>query len=128
VAVNFNAVVQAVDLIGGIELEITEEERNWINGYQVENTQVTGATYIPLEASGYQHLNGNQTLAYCRIRYTEGYDFKRTERQRLVLQKIFEKAKSMGVPTLLSLADTLLPSISTSLNTAEMIGLSRKSS
>ena len=123
VAVNFNAVVQAVDLLGGIDLEITEEELQWLNGYQVENSQVTGAAYEPLPAAGYQHLNGNQTLAYCRIRYTDGYDFKRTERQRLVLEKIFEKAKSMGVTTLLSLADTLLPSISTSLSNTELISL-----
>ena len=123
VTVNFNVVVEAVDLIGGIELEITEEELQWLNGYQVENSEVTGASYEPLPAAGYQHLNGNQTLAYCRIRYTDGYDFKRTERQRLVLQKIFDKAKSMGVPTLLSLANTLLPSVSTSLSNTELIGL-----
>ena len=67
--------------------------------------------YTPLQSSGYQHLDGIQTLAYCRIRYTAGYDFKRTERQREVLTKIFDKAKSQGVTTLLSLADTMLPSV-----------------
>ncbi len=123
VAVNFNAVVEAVDLLGGIDLEITEEELQWVNGYQVENSEVTGAEYTPLPSAGYQHLNGNQTLAYCRIRYTDGYDFKRTERQRTVLNKIFEKAKSQGVPTLLSLANKMLPSIATSLSNTEMIGL-----
>ena len=123
VAVNFNAVVQAVDLLGGIDIEVTEEEVQWLNGYQVENEAVTGAAIEPIAGAGYQHLNGNQTLAYCRIRYTDGYDFKRTERQRLVLEKIFEKAKSMGVTTLLSLVDTLLPSISTSFSNTELIGL-----
>lgn len=123
VTVNFNAVVQAVDLIGGIDLEITEEELQWLNGYQVENEAVTGAPIEQLTSAGYQHLNGNQTLAYCRIRYTEGYDFKRTERQRTVLTKIFEKAKSQGITTLLSLVDTMLPSISTSLSNAELVSL-----
>ena len=123
VAVNFNAVVEAVDLIGGIDLDVTEEEIQWINGYQEENYAVTGAEPVLVTSAGYQHLNGTQTLAYCRIRYTDGYDFKRTERQRTVLTKIFEKAKSQGVPTLLSLADTMMPSISTSLSNTELIEL-----
>ena len=123
VAVNFNAVVEAVDLLGGIDLDITEEELQWVNGYQVENSEVTGAEYTPLPAAGYQHLNGNQTLAYCRIRYTDGYDFKRTERQRTVLNKIFEKAKAQGVTALIGLANTMLPSIATSLSNVELIGL-----
>ena len=123
VTVNFNAVVEAVDLIGGIDLDVTEEEIQWINGYQEENYAVTGAEPVLVTSAGYQHLNGTQTLAYCRIRYTDGYDFKRTERQRTVLTKIFEKAKSQGVPTLLSLADTMMPSISTSLSNTELIEL-----
>ena len=123
VTVNFNAVVEAVDLIGGIDLDVTEEEIQWINGYQEENYAVTGAEPVLVTSAGYQHLNGTQTLAYCRIRYTDGYDFKRTERQRTVLTKIFEKAKSQGVPTMLSLADTMMPSISTSLSNTELIEL-----
>ena len=123
VTVDFNAVVKAVDLIGGIDMEITDEELQWLNGYCVENSAVTGVAYTPLQSSGYQHLDGIQTLAYCRIRYTAGYDFKRTERQREVLTKIFDKAKSQGVTTLLSLADTMLPYISTSLSNTELIGL-----
>ena len=125
VAVNFNAVVEAVDRLGGIELEITEEELKWLNGYQydqVENSQVQ-AEYEPLPAAGYQHLNGNQALAYSRIRYTEGYDFKRTERQRTVMMKIFEKAQAQGVPALLSMIDAMLPMVSTSLSNTELISL-----
>ncbi|MDO5346418.1 MAG: LCP family protein [Lachnospiraceae bacterium] len=123
VTVDFNAVVKAVDLIGGIDMEITDEELTWLNGYCQENSAVTGVGYTPLDSAGYQHLDGIQTLAYCRIRYTEGYDFKRTERQRDVLTKIFEKAKAEGVTTLLSLADTMLPYISTSLSNTELISL-----
>ncbi len=125
VTVNFNAVVEAVDRLGGIDLEITEEELKWLNGYQydqVENSQVQ-AEYEPLPAAGYQHLNGNQALAYSRIRYTEGYDFKRTERQRTVMMKIFEKAKTQGVPALLSMVDAMLPMVSTSLSNTELISL-----
>lgn len=123
VTVDFNAVVKAVDLIGGIDMDITEEELKWLNGYCVENSAVTGVSYTPLASAGYQHLDGIQTLAYCRIRYTSGYDMKRTERQRDVLMKIFDKAKSQGVTKLVSLVDTMLPYISTSLSTTDLIGL-----
>ncbi len=123
VTVDFNAIVKAVDLIGGIELEVTEEELDWLNGYCVENSQVTGVGYTPLTSAGYQHLDGIQALAYCRIRYTDGWDFKRTERQREVLGKIFAKAQSSGVTQLLAMVDQMLPYISTSLSTTEMIAL-----
>jgi len=123
VSVDFNAVIDAVDLIGGVDIEVTEEELPYINGYQEENSAVTGAEITPVESAGYQHLNGIQALAYCRIRYTAGYDYKRTERQRAVLTQIFEKAKAMGVTTLLQLVDQLLPEISTSFSNTELISL-----
>lgn len=123
VTVDFNAIVKMVDLIGGIELDVTEEELQWLNGYCVENQQVTGVDYEPLTSAGYQHLTGIQALAYCRIRYTEGWDYKRTERQREVLGKIFAKAQSQGVASLISIATSMMDNIATSLNTAEMISL-----
>lgn len=123
VAVNFNAVVKVIDLLGGIDLEITEEEMNYINGYCVENQQVTGVSYTPLTHAGYVHLDGIQALAYCRIRYTEGWDFKRTERQRTVLTLVYQKALQQGPAALLSIANTMLPEISTSMSSMELIGL-----
>ena len=121
ITVNFNVVIEAVDLLGGIDLEITEEEMGYINGYCVENSAVTGVGYTPLSTYGLVHLDGIQALAYCRIRYTEGWDYKRTERQRTVLSLIFQKAKKKGLPTLLSLVNTLLPKVSTSMSSAELI-------
>ena len=126
VAVDFNAVVKLVDLVGGIDLEVTDEELQWLNGYMydmVQNGQVEEADYQPLEYSGYQHLNGIQTLAYCRIRYTAGYDFRRTERQRTVLTKVLEAAKGQGVTTLVSVVNSLLPYVSTSMGATELISL-----
>lgn len=124
VAVNFQALVEAIDLVGGIDIELTDEEVYWLNGYLVETSQVVGVSdYEEVPGSGLQHLNGLQAVAYCRIRYTDGYDFKRTERQRTVLTKVFEKAQSQGITTLLSMVDTMLPSISTSMSTAEIISL-----
>ncbi len=123
VTVNFNAVVEAIDLLGGIDLEVTDEEVRYINGYCVENEQVTGASYTPLTNSGYVHLSGTQALAYCRIRYTEGWDFKRTERQRTVLTLVFQKAVEKGPAVMASIINTMLPSVSTSMNSVEILAL-----
>ena len=123
ITVDFNAVVKAVDLIGGVDVEVTEEELPYINGYQTENAQVTGAMITPVESAGYQHLNGIQALAYCRIRYTEGWDFRRTERQRTVLSQIFSQAKSQGPVRMAQIVDAMLPYIATSFSSADLLSL-----
>ena len=121
--VDFRAVVKAVDLIGGVEVEVTEDELPYINGYQTENAEVTGAEITPVTQAGYQHLNGIQALAYCRIRYTEGSDYRRTERQRAVLEQVFARAKSQGPVKLAQLVDAMLPDISTSFSSPQLLGL-----
>lgn len=123
VTVGFDAVIKAVDLIGGVDIEVTEEELPYINGYQTENSQVTGAQITPVNSAGFQTLNGIQALAYCRIRYTAGSDYKRTERQRDVLSQIFSKAQQQGVTKLAQVIDSMLPEISTSFSNAELLSL-----
>ena len=123
VTVDFNAVVKAVDLIGGVDVDVTEEELPYINGYQTENAQVTGAEITPVESAGYQHLNGIQALAYCRIRYTAGSDYRRTERQRAVLSQIFQQAKSQGPVRMAQIVDAMLPYIATSFSSTELLSL-----
>ena len=124
VSVDFNAVVKAVDAVGGIEMEVTGEEAKYINGYIEEVAEVTGTSSNYVSA-GNQTLDGVQATAYARIRYTSGADFKRTERQRTVITKVFEKAKQADLLTLNSILDTLLPEISTSLSVTEMLGLAK---
>ncbi len=121
--VDFNGIIEAVDLLGGIELDITEEERQWLNGYLVETSQVTGVPYTEVEYAGTQQVTGIQAMAYCRIRYTEGWDFKRTERQRTVLEKLFEKAKAKGVTGLIPLVGTMMNYVSTSMSNTELLSL-----
>ena len=121
--VDFSAVIEAVDLLGGIDIELTDEEVKWLNAYLIETSQVTGVSYENVQASGVQHLSGIQAMAFCRIRYTEGWDYKRTERQRQVLEKIFEGAKSQGITTLVSMITTMMPYIKTSLSNTEIIAL-----
>ena len=125
VTVDFNVVADVIDLLGGIEIDVQEDEIQWINGYQEEGSQVTGKDIVPVEYAGTQTLNGLQALSYCRIRYTTGSDFKRTERQRTVLEKMMEKAKGMDLLTLNSIIDQVFPNILTSMSNAELIGLAK---
>lgn len=125
VTVDFNVVADVVDIIGGVDIDVTEEEVQYINGYQVEGSTVTGKEIVEISGPGLQTLNGLQALSYCRIRYTSGNDMKRTERQRTVLSKIFEKATSMNLATLNELIDTVFPDIYTNLSLLDMLNLAK---
>ena len=68
----------------------------------------------PVEKSGLQLLDGTQATTYARIRSTAGGDFTRTERQRLVIEKMVEKAKSADLLTINNIIDKVFPQVSTS--------------
>lgn len=124
VAVDFQAVVDAVDLLDGIELTITDEEAKIMNdNYIDEINQVTDHNSSMLSGGGTYTVDGVQALAFCRIRYTAGDDFKRTERQREVLTKMIEKAKGSSISTVSSLIDSMMGEISTSFSSKEMLAL-----
>lgn len=125
VTVNFLALADAVDLLGGIELDLTEEEVVHMNNYCVETSEITGKDYerIEPEVAGTYQLNGVQAVSYARIRYTAGGDFERTSRQRLVIEKLVEKAKSADLGTINKVIDAVFPEISTSFSSTEIIGL-----
>lgn len=125
VSVNFYAVTKVIDLLGGITLDITDEELKWLNGYMKENNKVNGTNVPGLTSSGTQVVNGTQALAYARIRYTSGGDFKRAERQRIVVSKVFEKAKQADLATIISIINQMLPEISTNITTSEMLSLGK---
>ena len=122
VSVDFSALVDAIDALGGIELDITAEEAEWLNGYIVETNEVTGHNSGPVSPGENVHVDGVQATSYARIRYV-GLDYQRTERQRTVITKMFEKAKQCDLMTLNALLDKMLPQISTSLSLTEMLGL-----
>ena len=124
VTVDFNAVAAAVDAVGGIDLTIEEDEVEHLNNYLVETSQVLGIdSYENIPGPGTYHMDGLHALAYCRIRYTDGNDPKRTERQRTVLTKLMEAAKSAGVLQLNALVDKLFPMVYTSLTAGEILNL-----
>ena len=114
VAVDFGALVEAIDLLDGIELTLTDQEVQIMNdNYIDEINQVTGKSSGRLSGGGTYRVDGVQALAYCRIRYTAGDDFKRTERQRLVLTKMIEKAKGSSIATVGSMINSMIDEIST---------------
>ncbi|MCP1101356.1 LCP family protein required for cell wall assembly [Aequitasia blattaphilus] len=122
VAVNFNALVDIIDALGGVEIELTLEEIGHLNNYSVETSEVTGVSYtaLPPEAGTY-NLCGVQAVSYARIRYTEGGDFKRAERQRLVLELIAEKTRRANIGTLNKIIDKVFPQVSTNFTLADIL-------
>ena len=121
--VNFDTVVSVVDSIGGVQIPITSEEVKYINTYiKAVNSQL-GRNSSSITTPGTYTLDGVQALAYSRIRYTDGGDYKRTERMRDVLTAVFAKAKTKSIPELNSLLDTLLPHVYTNISKDEIISL-----
>ncbi len=123
VSVNFNALADVVDALGGIDLDMTEEEVYWTNGYCTETSKVVGRKTTVLSGAGTHHVDGIQAVSYARIRYTSGDDFKRTERQRIILEKVMQKAKEAKLSTLNKILDEVLPQVSTNLTLANLMGM-----
>lgn len=124
VTVNFQAVAETVELLGGIDVEMKKEEVIHLNNYCVETSEVTGMDYTPLEEiEGVHHLNGVQAVAYARIRKTSGNDFRRAARQREVIYRIVEKAKNSSIATLNTVLDKIFPMIYTSLTEKEILSM-----
>ena len=124
--VNFQAFANLVDAVGGVDLEVTNEEVQYINAYLVEYNQLEGRAegtdYLDTSLSGKIHLNGPQALAYCRNRYI-GSDFARTERQRKVLSAAIKSAPLALVTNGGELVNGLMSNITTNLTKTELSGL-----
>lgn len=118
VRVNFMTFLWGIDAIGGIDVEVDEEERYWVNGYLNEINGLLGLhadTYKLAEGeTGMLHLNGPQALAYARIRYV-GSDYARTQRQREVILAAISNLKKLSLPELDKTLDTVLPMITTNM-------------
>lgn len=126
VQVDLSRLPKIIDALGGVDIEITPEELEHINGYIDNIDQNNGTTTAHITTSGMQLLNGTQASAYCRIRYTAGRDFKRTERQRDVLNALFVKFKDINLTEIPSLINNVLPLVTTNLSNSEIISISSK--
>ncbi len=125
ITVDFSALVDVIDALDGIDVEVTEEEIPYLNNYSVEIIKNTGVDTCAVTEPGYQHLTGVQATAYARIRYTEGDDFRRTERQRLVIEKIAEKAQAASLGTLNNIIDRVLPKVRTNFTLPEILAYAK---
>ncbi len=121
ISFDFQAVSDAIDVLGGVEIELTDSEVKYINDYIGETNQIVGGDSSHISSAGVQTLDGVQAVAYTRIRYTAGGDFKRAERQRIVIAAALEKAKSCDLKTLNKLVDVVFPEIETSMSAGTML-------
>ena len=108
VTVNFDAVKEIIDDIGGIQMNITSEEAPHISG---------------ITKAGTYNLTGKQALAYARIRYATGGDYKRTERMRDVLTAVANKVKTFNISQLNTLVDQILPRVYTNITASDIFAL-----
>lgn len=121
VTVNFDAVAEAVDELGGVQINVEQNEIEYINGYQIETSKVTGKEIKQVTKSGLQTLNGIQAVSYGRIRYTAGGDYKRTERMRDVVEAMLKKLQTKSIGEINTLLDNILPKIYTNISTGSII-------
>ena len=123
ISVSLHTLPEIIDKLGGVEMNITNEELNYINGYIKNIDSENGTNTEKLTSAGTQTLNGTQAAAYCRIRYTAGSDYKRSERQRDVLDALFNKFKDSSLTELISIMDDILPLVTTNLTNSEIISI-----
>ncbi|MCX4272607.1 MAG: LCP family protein [Acetatifactor sp.] len=127
VQVNFQAFANLIDAVGGVDLELTNEEVQLVNAYLNEYNMLENrpmdTDYLPSDASGLLHLNGPQALAYSRNRYI-GSDFGRTERQRKILEAVFHQLPSSVLTNLDDMIDGILPNLTTNISKNECYALS----
>lgn len=107
VTINFFGMKDLIDKVGGVKINVKPEE-------------VSG-TYV--KKPGLQLLNGEQALAYARIRYVGNADYERTERQRRIINELYKTIKSQGIFKLHQTINTLLPYVETNLSNSEILKL-----
>ena len=123
VTVGFAGLTDTVDALGGVWIDVDDAEINHVNSYQMTMAENLKRDYTPVSTTGYQLLDGLQATGYCRVRYTLGDDFKRTERQREVLSAIADQAKKASVSQLTATASSVFEETYTSLDLSEIMDM-----
>lgn len=129
VTFNWKAVADVIDLLGGVDIDVSKAAFYYMNAYIHETCLKSGisaqnpaAMYI--KQAGPQHLNGVQAVAYARLRYMDS-DFERTKRQREVISQCLDLAKKTDLATLTKIIDTVLPQVAFNIDTADIIELAK---
>lgn len=114
--VDFNMFIKVIDLMGGVSLELTEAEADYLNA---NVTWFEGASFEP----GWAHLDGSTALCYARMRKAAGdsdNDIKRTARQRYLIERVINRLKTKSISDVEAIAKEVLPMVSTSMSNAEI--------
>lgn len=117
VEVDFFGFVKIIDLLGGVDIELTQKEADYMNenmGFEYNQDEKWDLK------AGKNHLNGDQALAYSRIRKIDS-DFGRTQRQRTVLMALLQAYKNKPLTEMLALVDDVLPMVTTNLTNQEIL-------
>ena len=120
VAFNWKAVATAINILGGVDIDISKSEFYYINAFITETVKGTGIGSVQLKSAGVNHLDGVQAVANGRLRLMDS-DYARTERQRLIIQKVFEKAKKADFATLNSLVGNMSAMCATNINVNDLL-------
>lgn len=123
VTVNFSSVGDIVDEVGGIVQDLDDEEVKAINGCITEVNGIRGTNSSQITKAGTYTLDGTQAVAYSRIRHASGGDYKRAERQRTVLFKVFESAKKMNMASKIKVVSDLIGKVNTDYQTDEILSI-----
>lgn len=121
VILNIEGLADIIDTLGGLELDVTEAERKALNRGLFDLSSMSGMEKLQSSGEGV-HLNGNQAVAYARIRKIDS-DYRRTERQRAVLMKIAEKLQNYDLMTVINVIKSVIPYVETNLSISDIMTL-----
>lgn len=124
ITVNFAVTEKIINQLGGVEVDVQKDEVKWLNGYVRSLAREGADTKVEfIDGPGLQTLTGSQAVAYARIRYTNGGDYKRAKRQRTIINAAFEKAKTADLFQLNDIIQTMFSHINTNLSMQEILSL-----
>ncbi len=121
---NWKAVADAINILGGVDIELSKAEFHYINSFITETVKATGVGSHQLTQAGMNHLDGVQAVAYGRLRLMDT-DYARTERQRKIIAQAFEKSKNADFQTLYTLIGAVFPQVSTSIGVDDLVSNAR---
>ena len=122
ITVNFSSLAMAIDAIGGVEITIEDqEELDELNHIIPETAAVAGKSADYVYDTGTQTLDGIQAVSYARIRKVSGGDYKRSERQRTVINAMLKKMKKMDLGQIDNFLDVVLPHVSTNMSEGDIL-------
>ena len=124
VTFNWKAVIDAINILGGVDIEITEPEFAYINAFITETVEATGIGSVQLKSAGMNHLDGVQAVAYARLRLMDT-DFNRTERQRKVVSLMMDKLKKADTKKRIEVVTSVLPETRTSISIDDLLPLAK---